>query len=92
MQVGVEDITFKGRLRTTMIPLMFEMPVVGALQVGDPAVFCLTPMRWPLSEHLTLQWPSCMRCLLAKEGVGRWVQHEKGLMLTFAKSVRGKHQ
>ncbi|KAK9800178.1 hypothetical protein WJX73_004159 [Symbiochloris irregularis] len=36
--VGVEDITFKGRLRTTMIPMMFEMPCVGAIQVAfvDP--------------------------------------------------------
>ena len=33
MQVGVEDISLKGRLRTTMIPMLFEMPIVGALQV-----------------------------------------------------------
>ena len=37
-QVGVEDISFKGRLRTTMIPLLFEMPVVGAIQVN---IFCM---------------------------------------------------
>ena len=31
--VGVSDISLKGRLRTTLIPLLFDMPVVGAVQV-----------------------------------------------------------
>ena len=33
MQVGVSHISIKGRLRTTMIPMLFQLPVVGAVQV-----------------------------------------------------------
>ena len=33
MQVGVSDISLNGRVRTTLIPLLFDMPVVGAVQV-----------------------------------------------------------
>ena len=33
LQVGVSHISIKGRLRTTMIPMLFELPVVGAVQV-----------------------------------------------------------
>ena len=34
VQVGVSDISLKGRLRTTLIPLLFQMPVIGAVQVS----------------------------------------------------------
>lgn len=36
--VGLEQLSMKGRLRTSMIPMLFEMPIVGAIQVAfvDP--------------------------------------------------------
>ncbi|KAL3133562.1 hypothetical protein ABBQ38_007410 [Trebouxia sp. C0009 RCD-2024] len=36
--VSVSDISLKGRLRTTLIPMLFDLPVVGAVQVAfvDP--------------------------------------------------------
>lgn len=38
LQVGVEKITFSGRVRMTMKPLMDEMPIVAALQVRTVAL------------------------------------------------------
>ena len=34
-QVGVKDLVLKGRLRTTFIPLLYAMPIVGAVQVSS---------------------------------------------------------
>ena len=33
LQVGVQEATFKGRVRLTMRPLLNVLPVVGAIQV-----------------------------------------------------------
>ena len=35
VQAGVVYIFLKGRLRTTMIPLLFQMPVVGGVQASQ---------------------------------------------------------
>lgn len=76
MQVGVSDISLKGRLRTTLIPLLFDMPVVGAVQVGthttcSPCWYCtITPCVAPcplppapaLSCACTLFPNTCTHC------------------------------
>lgn len=50
--VGVSDISLKGRLRTTLIPLLFQMPVIGAVQVAfvDPPKLDFD-LRLPSDSH-----------------------------------------
>ena len=67
-QVGVKDLTIQGRLRTTFIPLLHAMPVVGAVQVGCPTSLYLQ-CTFSKSQHLSLN-PSrpltaCCRMLLS---------------------------
>ena len=44
-QVGVKDLVIKGRLRTTFIPLLYAMPIVGAVQVSMPLQLMLLLQR-----------------------------------------------
>ena len=37
-QVGVKDLVISGRLRTSMIPMLDAIPVVGAVQVLIPCM------------------------------------------------------
>lgn len=47
LQVGVEKITLNGRMRMTLKPLMDDMPIVAAIQVGS-ALACTQNKPCPI--------------------------------------------
>ena len=56
--MGLKDLVIKGRLRTTLVPLLNAMPVVGAVQVRP----CHRPGAQPQRIPPTLAWPVLRTC------------------------------